>query len=320
MIAQAAVISVRHVGIVDVHRHAVATVRVVPRIPLGRDVDLQHGHIPPIRRGGARRGSPRCRVRIRGGEVVRAWILCSIVGMCLLSHGAWAQDAPPSAPLQMGLPSLPPLMRVPSPLPPGGAREIPLPAPRRDLFRADPQTFSPAFDQLPAFDPRFFPCCGSFVGPVFAPVKPRWARSSIHRIPQAGYLRLLVQPETAQVHVDGFYMGTVFDVQRLVALEPAPYRIELRAAGYETVTFDVRIVPNETITYRTDLQRSVPAGQPLAAAPVPKTFYVIPGCYAGDRPPERTTLPRNCNVARLRTIPPTLTDVRQTPPAPRKSQ
>lgn len=235
--------------------------------------------------------------------------------MCLLSHAAWAQELLPSAPLQMGLPSVPPLMRVPNPLPPSGVRETPLPAPRRDLFRAGPQTFAPTFDELPAFDPRFFPCCGSFVGPVFAPVKPRWARSSIRRIPQAGYLRLLVQPETAQVFIDGFYMGTVLDVRRLVTLEPGPYRIELSAAGYETVTFDVRIVPNETITYRTNLQPNAPEAPVAAAAPLPKTFYVIPNCYAGDKPPDRAALPRNCNVASLRTIPPNLTDFRRTPAA-----
>jgi hypothetical protein len=36
----------------------------------------------------------------------------------------------------------------------------------------------------------------------------------------------------------------------------------------------------------------------------PKTFYVIPGCYAGDRPPERDRIPRGCDVRKLRKIPP----------------
>jgi hypothetical protein len=36
----------------------------------------------------------------------------------------------------------------------------------------------------------------------------------------------------------------------------------------------------------------------------PKTFYVIPGCYAGDRPPERDRIPQGCDVRKLRKIPP----------------
>ncbi len=46
-----------------------------------------------------------------------------------------------------------------------------------------------------------------------------------------------------------------------------------------------------------------PAVTPPAPG-VPKTFYVIPRCYAGDRPPERATLAPGCDIARLRTIPP----------------
>jgi len=36
----------------------------------------------------------------------------------------------------------------------------------------------------------------------------------------------------------------------------------------------------------------------------PKTFYVIPGCYAGDRPPEPDTLKPGCSISRLRVVPP----------------
>jgi hypothetical protein len=90
-----------------------------------------------------------------------------------------------------------------------------------------------------------------------------------------------------------------------VSLEPDTYRIELRAAGYETASFDVNIVPNETITYRRDLQPLAPAEKPVAPAPgVPKTFYVIPNCYAGDRPPTAATVPKTCDIAKVRTIPP----------------
>ena len=36
----------------------------------------------------------------------------------------------------------------------------------------------------------------------------------------------------------------------------------------------------------------------------PKTFYVIPGCYSGDRPPEPDSLTPGCSLSRLRVIPP----------------
>jgi hypothetical protein len=36
----------------------------------------------------------------------------------------------------------------------------------------------------------------------------------------------------------------------------------------------------------------------------PKIFYVIPGCYAGDRPPALEWLPRGCDMSKIRIIPP----------------
>jgi hypothetical protein len=53
-------------------------------------------------------------------------------------------------------------------------------------------------------------------------------------------------------------------------------------------------------------ERATPAPVPapqLPAAP-PKTFYVIRGCYAGDRRPLPEDLPAGCDLRRLRVIPP----------------
>jgi hypothetical protein len=36
----------------------------------------------------------------------------------------------------------------------------------------------------------------------------------------------------------------------------------------------------------------------------PKTFYVIPGCYAGDRRPDPGSLAPGCNITRLRVVEP----------------
>lgn len=72
-----------------------------------------------------------------------------------------------------------------------------------------------------------------------------------------GGLKLKVEPATAEVYVDGYYMGTVSDFdgtfQRL-ELETGAHHIEIRAPGYQTITFDVRIEFNQTVTYRGELQ------------------------------------------------------------------
>lgn len=51
-----------------------------------------------------------------------------------------------------------------------------------------------------------------------------------------------------------------------------------------------------------------PALPSVPPAPVlpgkPKTFYVIPGCYAGDRPPRVEWLPAGCDSSNMRVIPP----------------
>lgn len=73
-----------------------------------------------------------------------------------------------------------------------------------------------------------------------------------------GGLRLRVKPSHAEVFVDGYYAGIVdeFDnsFQRL-RLETGPHRIEVRANGYEPLTFEVKILPDHTVTYRGELRR-----------------------------------------------------------------
>jgi hypothetical protein len=48
-----------------------------------------------------------------------------------------------------------------------------------------------------------------------------------------------------------------------------------------------------------------PAAPPVPPAPgVPKTFYVIPGCYAGDKRPQPEWLAPGCDLSRVRVVPP----------------
>ncbi len=75
-----------------------------------------------------------------------------------------------------------------------------------------------------------------------------------------GSIRLKVKPRDAAVFVDGYFAGEVdeFDglFQRL-HVEPGPHRIEVRADGFETLSFDVRILPDRTVTYEGEL-REIP--------------------------------------------------------------
>ena len=72
-----------------------------------------------------------------------------------------------------------------------------------------------------------------------------------------GQLRLKVKPKDAAVFVDGYFAGTVDDFdgtfQRL-DLEEGPHRVELKSGGHAPLTFDVNIIPNETVTYRGQLR------------------------------------------------------------------
>lgn len=73
-----------------------------------------------------------------------------------------------------------------------------------------------------------------------------------------GALRLKVEPRDAEVFVDGFYAGRVDDfdgaMQKLKIVHGA-HRIEIKAPGYETATFNVNVLIGETTTYKTELKR-----------------------------------------------------------------
>ena len=67
-----------------------------------------------------------------------------------------------------------------------------------------------------------------------------------------------MKPRDASVFVDGYFAGQVDDfdgVFQRLHLEPGPHRIEVRADGYEPLTFEVRIPPDRTVTYSGELRR-----------------------------------------------------------------
>jgi hypothetical protein len=71
-----------------------------------------------------------------------------------------------------------------------------------------------------------------------------------------GELRLQVRPYNAQVFIDGSYAGTVDEFDgtfQSLRLEEGEYQVEIVSPGFEPLTFDVRIVPGEKVTYKGDL-------------------------------------------------------------------
>lgn len=77
-----------------------------------------------------------------------------------------------------------------------------------------------------------------------------------------GRLRLQVSPRDAEVFIDGYYAGQVDDFDgRLqgLSLESGGYGVEIRKVGWETLTFDVRVTPGRTTSYKGEL---IPQKQP----------------------------------------------------------
>jgi hypothetical protein len=185
--------------------------------------------------------------------------------------------------------------------------------PTGDLFLAGPRTYAPRRDHRVG---RVRPY-QTFAGYFPTPYLPAVGGSIV--IPEStvllgvvsGFLTLQVRPADAQVFVEGFYAGTAGDFSgQRYALEPGPHRIELRAAGYETVTVDVVVRPGQLTTYARELaklqseERSPERVVAAARVATPKTIYVIPRCYAGDRPPDARLLPAGCDTGALRVIVP----------------
>lgn len=86
-------------------------------------------------------------------------------------------------------------------------------------------------------------------------------------------------------------------------VKAGPHRIEIRAPGYQTLTVDVRVAPQETVTYRGALESTRPSvWEPdrLAASTAP--IYVIPNCYLGNIPPRPQQLRPWCDVKNVQIL------------------
>jgi len=73
-----------------------------------------------------------------------------------------------------------------------------------------------------------------------------------------GGLSFEITPGTAEVFLDGSYVGTVGQftpTTQPLGVTPGRHRIEIRAQGYRTLDFDVDIVAGQVIPYRGVMER-----------------------------------------------------------------
>ncbi len=77
--------------------------------------------------------------------------------------------------------------------------------------------------------------------------------------PETGSLRLRVNPDKAQVYIDGVLQGVVNDFNGLgshLDVAGGAHQLELRAEGYVTLKDAITVEPGKTQTYRGTLKKS----------------------------------------------------------------
>ena len=98
---------------------------------------------------------------------------------------------------------------------------------------------------------------GGYYDPWFGGYDPQPGYSGTS-LSDEGALRLKIKPREAEVYVDGYYVGIVDDFDGIfqkLHIESGNHRIEVRAPGYEPLTFDVRITPDHSTTYHGELKK-----------------------------------------------------------------
>jgi hypothetical protein len=235
-------------------------------------------------------------------------ILLPLALLLLLPASAIAQRGGGSGPRPAPPPTVAPPIQ-----PPSGPAAISVPSPLagqqpgpRDLYQrpdgGDRFQHLQLFPFLPyggggGYSPGYYP--GGVYPPGYVEMPGQFAPRPA---PQRGGLRVEILPASAQVFVDGSYVGLAedFGIQgRSYDLPAGQHRVELRAPGYETASFDINTSANETTRYRGDLKRIESSAAPRSAGPT-RPLYIIPNCYAGNKPPKR--VPKGCSTAGMQVI------------------
>lgn len=142
--------------------------------------------------------------------------------------------------------------------------------PQQDLFRATPETYAPRYDGAATAD-RHAPLGAG---------RPGSRRSRYGYDPGVLLHDAFPTPRHAATPPDGPPDGGL-------GARPAPAE---------------RSVPERPASGAPISER---APQPITTSPgLPKTFYVVDGCYAGDTPPRAAQLSPACRAERVRVVPP----------------
>jgi hypothetical protein len=67
-----------------------------------------------------------------------------------------------------------------------------------------------------------------------------------------------IKPREGEVYVDGYYVGLVDEFDGMfqkLHIEPGAHRIEVRAAGFDPLVFEVKISPEHTTTYQGEMKK-----------------------------------------------------------------
>ncbi len=235
---------------------------------------------------------------MRGAALTLAILFSTAIVSAQRHHPAPPPPTPPR--------SNPNPFKTPPPPPTVLPFQLPMPQPTGGFLPGSvfPPKVNPAF--TPGRSPGANGSTGAYGAPYFyVPSATDNGTTSSAAATPTGLLRLSGTPESAEVFVDGFYVATLGDAeaQRALSLAAGPHRIELRADGYTTRTFDVRIDASQTVTYRAALERQRAQPAEHAAAPAGATkMYLIPNCYLGNIPPKAERLPPGCDVKRVHVI------------------
>jgi len=90
---------------------------------------------------------------------------------------------------------------------------------------------------------------------------PGYAAPYVVPVGVTGDVRLQVEPKTAEVYVDGYYAGIVDQFNghfHHLSMTPGGHRIEVRAPGFQPLTFSVYVQPDRTIDYKGMLNPATP--------------------------------------------------------------
>ena len=222
--------------------------------------------------------------------------------LVLAGSTAQAQQATSPTPTSpTTLPSAPAALTVPMPLgPPPGTIDL---YRRPDNFQSIPPQPPPVYVPGPVFYPGYG--IGTYMPGPYAPGPYTPGPYIYEPTPgptRLGGLRFETYPESAQVFVDGNYVGSVGDYGlrgKALELPAGQHSVELKADGYAPVAFAINISANQVSRFLGDMHLLPVPQPPRSLSTNATTYYVIPNCYAGTRPPTRP-LPRGCNLKDMR--------------------